>query len=151
MLDIVSSCNPVQYWEKLMMQKYEKIAKKKKLTLGPILVPQFFSEFYLYYWFFQAIILWNLKNNKWTKLEKMANNLISDSILTHQAQICILKFFLWVLPLLDARHCCNLSSYLISKKTSDPNRKWPKTSFWAWFRSAEPKFRLSSNFYKTSS
>ena len=35
------------------------------------------------------------------KLEKMTKNLVSDPILAPLAQICPLKFFSWVLPLLD--------------------------------------------------
>ena len=50
-------------------------------------------------------------------------------------------FLSWVLPLLDVRHCCKLSSYVISIENYDPNsRKWRKTSFWAWFRSVGVKF-----------
>ena len=53
------------------------------------------------------------------------------------------KLFLWVLTLLDARDSCRLSLYAIARKTNDPNsRTWWKTSFWAWFRPAGPKFRL---------
>ena len=38
--------------------------------------------------------------------------------------------FSWVLPLLDVRHCCKLSLYVIARKTNEPNlRKWQKTSF----------------------
>ena len=40
------------------------------------------------------------------------------------------KFFLWVLPLLDVRHCRKLSSYSFSRKTYDLNsRKWQKPHF----------------------
>ena len=65
----------------------------------------------------------------------------SSSILASLAQIWAPNFFLWVLPLLDVRHCISLSSYSISRNTYDPNsRKWRKTSFWAWFRFIGPKF-----------
>ena len=37
------------------------------------------------------------------------------------------KNILWILPLLDVRHCCKLWLYSISKKTNEPNlRKWQK-------------------------
>ena len=37
------------------------------------------------------------------------------------------NIFMWVLPLLDVRHCCKLSSYPISRKINEPKlRKWPK-------------------------
>ena len=40
--------------------------------------------------------------------------------------------FLWVLPLLDVRHCHKLSLYAILGKTHNPNStKWRNTSFWA--------------------
>ena len=46
MLDIVPSCNPVQYQGKLMMQTWE---NGKNLNLGPILdSKKIFCEFYLY-------------------------------------------------------------------------------------------------------
>ena len=36
-------------------------------------------------------------------------------------------FFSRILPLLDARHCCNLSLYATARKTNEPNlRKWQK-------------------------
>ena len=77
---------------------------------------------------FQAIILCNLKENKWAKLEKKVKHLISSPILGPQ-------FFLYVLCLLDVRHCSKLLLYAISRKTYDQNsRKWQKTSFWVWFR-----------------
>ena len=39
-------------------------------------------------------------------------------------------FFSWVLPLLDIRHCRNLSLYAISRKTYGPNSiKWWKPHF----------------------
>ena len=51
------------------------------------------------------------------------------------------QFFVWILPLLDVRHCCKLSRYAVSKKTNEPHlRKWPKTSFWDWFRPVGLKF-----------
>ena len=33
------------------------------------------------------------------------------------------KFFWWILPLVDVRHCCKLSLYAISRKTNEPNLK----------------------------
>ena len=37
------------------------------------------------------------------------------------------KFFLWVLSLLDVKHCRKLLLYTIPRKTNEPNlRKWQK-------------------------
>ena len=79
----------------------------------------------------------------------MAKNLISGPILDCLAQIWVPNFFSWVLPILDVRYCCKLSLNATSTKRYDPNsRKWRKTSFWAWFRSIGPKFRLPNFFLK---
>ena len=79
----------------------------------------------------------------------MAKNLISGPILDCLAQIWVPNFFSWVLPILDVRYCCKLSLNATSRKRYDPNsRKWRKTSFWAWFRSIGPKFRLPNFFLK---
>ena len=57
----------------------------------------------------------------------MAKNLVSDLILAPLAQIWVPHFFSRILPLLDARHCCNLSLYATARKTNEPNlRKWQK-------------------------
>ena len=41
------------------------------------------------------------------------------------------KFFSWVLPLPDVRHCYKLSLYAISRKANKPNlKKWQKKLFW---------------------
>ena len=35
------------------------------------------------------------------------------------------KYFSWILPLLDVRHCCMLSLYAMSRNPNVPNsRKW---------------------------
>ena len=54
---------------------------------------------------------------KETNLRKWKKNLILCSILARLVQVWVPKFFFWVLPLLDVRHCCKLSSYAISRKT----------------------------------
>ena len=63
---------------------------------------------------FEAIILCNLKENWWTKLEKKAKNLILDPILVCLTQIYTpspqKKLFSRVLSLLANRHCSKLSS-----------------------------------------
>ena len=60
-----------------------------------------------------------------------------------------LKFFSWVLSLLNVRNCCKLSSHAICRKTFNPNsRKWRKTSFWAWFRAVGSKFGLLIFFFQ---
>ena len=83
------------------------------------------------YTLLQAIILCNFKENYGTKLEKMAKKLVSGPILAPLAQICALKLFSWILPLLDIRHCCKLSLHVISRKTNEPNlRKWEKNLVW---------------------
>ena len=58
-------------------------------------------------------------------------NLVSGPILAPLAQIWAQKNFLWILPVLDLRHCCKLSLHAISGKNNEPNlRKWgKKTSF----------------------
>ena len=68
------------------------------------------------------MILCNLKENKWTKLETTAKNFISGVSLVRLIQIWIPKFFSWVLSVLHV-HCNMLSSYSISQKTYDPNSK----------------------------
>ena len=62
----------------------------------------------------------------------MFENLIPGSTLASFAQIWAPKFFCMSLPLLDVRHCNEVSSYSISRKTYDPNSgKWRKATFWA--------------------
>ena len=57
----------------------------------------------------------------------MAKNLVSGLILVPLAQIWASKIFLWILPVLDVRHYCQLSLYAISRKTNKPNLwKWQK-------------------------
>ena len=49
-------------------------------------------------------------------------------ILALSTEIWAQKYFSWILPVLDARHCCKLSLYAISRKTNDANlRKWKKS------------------------
>ena len=65
----------------------------------------------------------------------MAKKLILGLILALLAQICPTptphpQFYLFILPLLDVRHCCKLSLCAISRKTNKPNmRKWQKPIF----------------------
>ena len=81
-----------------------------------------------YYTLLQAIILSNIKENQWIKLEKMAENLVLGPILAPLAQIYAQKHFLSILSLLDVRNQYKLSLYAISRKTNGPNlRKWQKT------------------------
>ena len=68
------------------------------------------------------------KTNVYTKLEKMAKNLVLRSILAPLAQIWAPTIFSWILPVLDVRHSSKLSLHTISGKTNEPNlRKWKKT------------------------
>ena len=60
----------------------------------------------------------------------MTKNLILDLILACLAPVWAPNFFLWVLSLLDVRHCRKLSSFVISRITYDPNsRKYQKLHF----------------------
>ena len=62
----------------------------------------------------------------------MVKKQIYDPILPILSKFESPDFFLWILPLLDIRHCSKLSLYAISRKTYDPNScKWGKISFWA--------------------
>ena len=55
----------------------------------------------------------------------MTKGLVSGPILAPLAQICVKKPFLWILLVLDVRHCCKLSLYEISRKPNEPNLiKW---------------------------
>ena len=45
------------------------------------------------------------------KLEEMVKKLILGSILARLAKIQVPKDFLWVLSLLDVKHCCKVSLY----------------------------------------
>ena len=52
-------------------------------------------------------------------------------------------------PLLDVRHCCKLSLYIISRKTNESNlRKWQNTQLWVWFCPIWPEFGLPIFFFK---
>ena len=57
----------------------------------------------------------------------MAKKLILDPILANLTQIrapfffFFFYFFSWILPLLHVRHCRQLSLYVTSKKTNEPN------------------------------
>ena len=55
----------------------------------------------------------------------MAKKLILDPILANLTQIrapfFFFFFFPWILPLLHVRHCRQLSLYVTSKKTNEPN------------------------------
>ena len=58
------------------------------------------------------------------------------------------KFFSWVLPLLDVKHCCKLSAYKTSGKSNKSNlKKWQKTyfgtQFWPLWHKFEPPQKFS--------
>ena len=143
MLDIVPSCNPVQYHGKLMMQSLE---NDEKPNLGPNFGPPNFFSWFLPLWVVRdcsklsAYAIWwktdepNLR--KWQKNPNFGPDFGAfDSNLGHK------NFFLEFLLLLDVRHCHKLSSHAISRKTYDPNsRKWQKTSLWAWLSAVGAKF-----------
>ena len=81
----------MQFPEKLMNQTWK---NDKNLILGTILahLTQIWALFFLRVLpnetLFEAIILCNLKENWWTKLEKKAKNLILDPVLVCLTQIC---------------------------------------------------------------
>ena len=60
---------------------------------------------------------------------KWKKKLILGSILARLAQIIPLKNLSWVLSLLDLRHCCWVSLYVISRKINEPNLRWQKSAF----------------------
>ena len=72
---------------------------------------------------FQVTILCNLKENQWTKLEKMAKTKFWAWFWPVWAKWKFPIIFLLVLTLLDGRYCRNLSLYAISRKTYDSNLK----------------------------
>ena len=59
--------------------------------------------------------------------ENGKKKVILGATLVCLTQIWTPKNFSWVLPLLDVRHCCNISLYAISRKTNDPNSMAKKT------------------------
>ena len=119
MLDIVRSCNLVQYRGKMT----------KTLISDPILLTPH-----------SPLVIWQCcklssyaisrKTNK-PNLKKWQKKLILGPILDHLAQIWSPpNFFLKVLPLADIIHCCKLLLYAISKKTNKTLLgKWQKTNF----------------------
>ena len=138
MLDIVLCQNLEQYQEKLIMQPRE----NGNPNFGPNLGLQFFCP--------QALpsISRNCSklspyaiSRKTNKLEKMGKKIVSGLILVPLGQIWAPKFLLWILTVLDVRHCCKLSFYAISRKTNEPNlRKQQKTQFCRDFVLYQPKF-----------
>ena len=63
------------------------------------------------------------------KLEKMVKNLILGSILARLTEILVPKGFLWVLSLLDVKHCCKVSLYASERKTFKLKKMVKKTHF----------------------
>ena len=104
-LDIVPSCNFVQYQEKRMMQTSENV---KNLNYEPNFGPQFFffCEFYLYW----LDIVGYFRPN----FGPFSPDLITP------------MFFLG-LSLLVVKNCPKLTFYAISRKNKTNCRKWKKT------------------------
>ena len=76
------------------------------------------------YKLFQAIILYNLKvinEPNLRKWQKKTN--FGPDFDPFWPKFSPPKFFSWVLPLLDVKHCCKLSLYAISRKTDESNLK----------------------------
>ena len=93
MLDIVQSCNPVEYRKNAMTQTQE---NGKNSSYHPIQFPG------------------KLMNQTWENGEKpnfgQSFGPFGQSIL-----------LIWILIPLEARHCPKLSSYVIQKKINEPN------------------------------
>ena len=139
MLDIVPSCNPVQYQGKLMIQSWQ---YGKKPNIGP---PELFS------WVLSLLPSYHPTQFQGKRMNQTWENGKKTNFGPDFGWFGPQNLLSWVLPLLDVRHCCKLSSSSISWKTYDPNpRKWQKTSFWAWFRPVWPKCGSQNFFYKTS-
>ena len=63
-------------------------------------------------------------------MRKWQKTLVLGLILVSLAKFGPQKYFSWILPLLDVRHCCQLSLSEILKKTNKTNlRKWQKNWF----------------------
>ena len=76
------------------------------------------------YTLFQAIILYNLKvinEPNWENGKKKTN--FGPDFDPFWPKFSPPKFFSWVLPLLEVKHCCKLSLYAISRKTNESNLK----------------------------
>ena len=84
---------------------------------------------------FSLIKICNIKLTRWTKLEKMAKNLLFgtlDHSKIHFPDFSMILHDLAVLPIVG-KHLV-LSKYAISSRSNRPNsRKWPKTSFLAFW------------------
>ena len=109
MLDIVLSCNPVQYRGKLMTESWENFGPQRffRLSYHPM---QFKRK---------------LLNQTWQNGKKSPKIFAWDLPLLDVRHCYAINFIRW----------CKLSSYKISRKPYDPNSiKQRKTSFWAWFR-----------------
>ena len=118
MLDIITSCNPVQYQGNLLMQIWENEKKtwfwtleknfgpeKIFLQILPVLDVRYCRK---------LIIVCNFKERVWSKLNKMAKNRILD------LQIRAANFFFKNLASLVTKYHGQLSSCTISDKTNDP-------------------------------
>ena len=75
-----------------------------------------------------SITVWNFKENRGTKLEKMAKKPSFGPDFGPFVQIWPPNMFSSILPLLDVRHYYKLSLYAISSKNNEPVlRKQQKT------------------------
>ena len=127
MLDIITSCNPVQYQGNLLMQIWENEKKTWFWTLVQNLTScRILAEVWAQKNFLQVlpvldvrycrklIIVCNFKERVWSKLNKMAKNRILD------LQIRAANFFFKNLASLVTKYHGQLSSCTISDKTNDP-------------------------------
>ena len=58
------------------------------------------------------------------------------------------KIFSWILSLLDGRHGCKLSFYVMINTNESIWRKWLRTQFWTWFWPIWPKFEVPKFVFK---
>ena len=130
----------------------------KKLILGPILAKTWATNIFL-----RVLLILDVKhcyklslyaisrNTKDPNLKKWTKTSFWDWFRLVWPKFGPQKFFPWVSPLLNVKHCCKLSLYAISRKINDPNsRKWWKTSLWAWFRPIGHKFGPQNFFFQKS-
>ena len=115
MLDI--RCNPVQYQEKLMMQNSNYGPNFGSKNLFHV---SFISNSYI---LLPATILCNLKENWWTKPEKIEKSLISGQFWPTWTK-CDSPFHQkYILPLLVTRNCSKLCMHYLINLTSEHGKK----------------------------
>ena len=124
-LDTVPSCNIVQYQGNPTMQTWEN-GKKPNFgsNFGSL---SFISVLATVPSYHPVQSKGKLKNKTW---ENSGKSTIGPNFDLFGLNFGSLIFFLWILPLLDVKHCRKLSLYAAWRKTcNQKSRKWQKTSF----------------------